>query len=126
MAAFDPNDINASSTQQNNASNAQQKLQADTRQLAKDLDDLLAQLPNLTGEAIETAKQTFLSKAAQGSDKLASIKASVSDSVSRGQECVTDYTHREPIKALGMALGVGVLLGALLCRPTRHGDRYDD
>ncbi|KAI3593751.1 hypothetical protein D9X30_1478 [Cupriavidus sp. U2] len=118
MAAFDPNDTNVSSNQQ--------KLQADTRQLAKDLDDLLAQLPNLTGEAIETAKQTFLAKAAQGTDKLASIKASVSDSVSRGQECVTDYTHREPIKALGMALGIGVLLGALLCRPTRHGERYDD
>lgn len=118
MDALDPNDINPT--------NPQQKLQADTRQLAKDLDDLLAQLPNLTGEAIEAAKQTFLAKAAQGSDKLASIKASVSDSMSRGQECVTQYTHREPIKALGMALGLGVLLGALLCRPSRHGDRYDD
>ncbi|WP_066741091.1 DUF883 family protein [Cupriavidus sp. D384] len=118
MAAYDPNDINPS--------NAQQKLQADTRQMAKDLDDLLAQLPNLTGEAIETAKQTFLAKAAQGSDKLASIKASVTDSMSRGQECVTEYTHREPVKALGMALGLGILLGALLCRPMRHGDRYDD
>lgn len=118
MSAYDPTDTNPS--------NAQQKLQADSRQLARDLDDLLAQLPNLTGEAIETAKQTFLTKAAQGSDKLASIKASVTDSVSRGQECVTEYTHREPIKALGMALGIGVLLGALLCRPGRHYDRYDD
>ena len=118
MSAYDPND--------SDTSNAQQKLQADTRQLAKDLDDLLAQLPNLTGEAIASAKQTFLTKAAQGSDKLASIKAQVSDSVSRGQECVTEYTHREPIKALGMALGIGILLGALLCRPMRHGDRYDD
>ncbi|QWE97505.1 DUF883 C-terminal domain-containing protein [Cupriavidus sp. EM10] len=39
---------------------------------------------------------------------------------------MTEYTHREPIKALGMALGIGVLLGALLCRPGRHYDRYDD
>lgn len=112
-------------TNNTNPSNAQQKLQADSKQLARDLDDLLSQLPNLTGEAIETAKQTFLAKASQGSDKLSSIKASVTDSMSRGQECVTDYTHREPIKALGMALGIGVLLGALMCRPTRGG-HYDD
>lgn len=111
MTELDPNNINAS--------DAQQKLRADTRQMAQDLDDLLAQLPNLTGEAIETAKQTFLTKAAQGQDKLASIKASVTDSVSRGQECVTEYVHKEPMRALGMALGVGVLLGALLCRPSR-------
>jgi len=117
MDTTDPNDINPP--------DAQQKLRTDTRQLAQDLDDLLAQLPNLTGEAIESAKQTFLAKAAQGSDKLAAIKTSVSDSMSRGQECVTQYTHREPMKALGMALGVGVLLGALLCRPSRH-DRYSD
>ncbi|QWE97504.1 hypothetical protein [Cupriavidus sp. EM10] len=58
MSAYDPTDANPSNTQQ--------KLQSDSRQLARDLDDLLAQLPNLTGEAIETAKQTFLAKAAQG------------------------------------------------------------
>lgn len=116
MNSNDPNNIYPQS--------APQKLQADTRQLAQDLDDLLTQLPNLTGEAIQSAKQKFLDKAAQGSDKLASIKAQVTDGVSRGQECVTEYTHREPIKALGMALGVGVLLGALLCRPSRS--HYDD
>ncbi|WP_172966145.1 DUF883 family protein [Cupriavidus pauculus] len=118
MDPNDPNNINPPTSQQ--------KLQSDTRQLAQDLDDLLAQLPNLTGEAIQAAKEKFLSKAAQGSDKLASIKASVTDSMSRGQECVTDYTHKEPMKALGMALGVGVLLGALLCRPTHRSSRYDD
>ncbi|GJG94928.1 YqjD family protein [Cupriavidus pauculus] len=118
MDPLDPNNINPPTPQQ--------KLQADTRQLAQDLDDLLTQLPNLTGEAIQSAKQKFLNKASQGSDKLAAIKAQVTDGVSRGQECVTEYTHREPIKALGMALGVGVLLGALLCRPSRHGGHYDD
>ncbi len=118
MAIDDPNNTNPQ--------DAQQRLRSDTRQLAKDLDDLLAQLPNLTGEAIESAKQTFLSKAASGSDKLASIKDSVSDSVSRGQECMTEYVHQQPLRSVGMALGLGVLLGALLCRPSRHCNRYDD
>lgn len=116
MAIDDPNS--------SNPSDAQQRLRADTRQMAQDLDDLLAQLPNLTGDAIASAKQAFLSKAATGTDKLASIKSSVSDSMSRGQECVTEYVHKEPMRAMGMALGLGVLLGALLCRPT--GRRRDD
>lgn len=101
---------------------AKQRLRDDTRQLAQDLDDLLAKLPNLTGDAIESAKQAFLSKAASGSDKLASIKSSVSDGMARGQECVTEYVHQQPIRAMGMALGIGVLLGAVLCHPSRRRD----
>ncbi|RZT36752.1 DUF883 family protein [Cupriavidus agavae] len=112
---YDPNDINPAG--------AQQRLRADSRQLAQDLDDLLAKLPTLTGDAIESAKQTFLSKASQGSDKLASIKHSVTDSYARGQECVTEYVHEQPVRAVGMALGIGFLLGALLCRPGRS--HYD-
>ncbi|GAA0836190.1 MAG: DUF883 domain-containing protein [Cupriavidus sp.] len=117
MAIDDPNNINPH--------DAQQRLKSDTRQLAQDLDDLLAQLPNLTGDAIESAKQAFLSKAASGQDKLASIKTSVADSVSRGQECVTEYVHQQPMRSLGMALGLGVVLGALLCRPSSRYGRDD-
>jgi ElaB/YqjD/DUF883 family membrane-anchored ribosome-binding protein len=34
-----------------------------------------------------------------------------------GRTLVTDYLAREPVKALGIALGIGVVLGWLIKRP---------
>lgn len=120
---MEPNNINPGySGSEADAAAARSTLRADTNQLARDLDDLLAQLPNLTGEAIDAAKKTFLSKAQRGSHTLESFKSSVSHNWQSGQECVTEYVNKQPMQALGVALGVGVLLGALLCRP---GRRYD-
>ncbi|CAG2141211.1 hypothetical protein D3C87_1787990 [compost metagenome] len=120
---MDPNNLNPQNSSAD-ASAARANLRADTNQLAKDLDDLLSQLPNLTGEAVEAAKKTFLSKAERGSQALDSIKSTVSHNWQQGQECVTEYVNKQPMRAIGMALGIGVLLGAVLCRPSRH--RYDD
>ncbi|SDD88457.1 Membrane-anchored ribosome-binding protein, inhibits growth in stationary phase, ElaB/YqjD/DUF883 family [Cupriavidus sp. YR651] len=121
---MDPNDPNPEDKDAAAAA-ARSNLRADADQLAKDLDDLLAQLPSLTGEAVSTAKKTFLAKAERGSDTLASIKSSVCHSMEQCQECVTEYVHKEPMRALGMALGLGVLLGALLCRPGRRSYNGD-
>lgn len=113
---MDPNDLNPTDAEAS-ASAAKSNLRASTDQLARDLDDLLSQLPSLTGEAVSAAKKTFLAKAERGSSALHSLKSSASDRMSHAQECVTEYVHREPMRALGMALGVGMLLGAVLCRP---------
>lgn len=115
---MDPNDINPNDPAAS-ASVAKSNLRASTDQLAKDLDDLLAQLPSLTGEAVEAAKRSFLAKAEQGSSRLQAMKETACHRMEHAQECVNDYVHQQPMRALGMALGVGVLLGAVLCRP--HG-----
>lgn len=112
---MDPNNLDP----QNSASEATSQLRASTDHLARDLDDLLTQLPNLTGEALDAAKKTFLAKAERGSSALHSLKENACHRMEHAQECARDYVHREPVRALGMAMGVGLLLGALICRP--HG-----
>jgi ElaB/YqjD/DUF883 family membrane-anchored ribosome-binding protein len=42
--------------------------------------------------------------------------ATVKESLGKGTKIVSEYIVKEPAKALGMALGVGVLLGWLIKR----------
>ena len=42
--------------------------------------------------------------------------ATVKESLGKGSRIVTEYIVKEPAKALGLALGVGVLLGWLIKR----------
>jgi ElaB/YqjD/DUF883 family membrane-anchored ribosome-binding protein len=42
--------------------------------------------------------------------------ATVKESLGKGSKLVSEYIVKEPAKALGMALGVGVLLGWLIKR----------
>jgi ElaB/YqjD/DUF883 family membrane-anchored ribosome-binding protein len=37
--------------------------------------------------------------------------------LAEGRDLVRDYVSREPVKALGIALGIGVVLGWLIKRP---------
>ncbi|REE85243.1 DUF883 family protein [Cupriavidus plantarum] len=110
---MDPNNLDP----QDSASNSTSQLRAKGDQLARDLDDLISQLPSLTGEAVDAAKQKFLAKAERGSNALQSLTANACERMEHAQECAKDYVHREPVRALGMAAGIGFLLGALLCRP---------
>ena len=43
--------------------------------------------------------------------------AAARERLAEGKSVVTDYLHREPAKALGIALCVGVVLGWLIRRP---------
>ncbi len=43
--------------------------------------------------------------------------AAARERLSEGRAIVTDYVTREPVKALGIALFVGVVLGWLIKRP---------
>ena len=43
--------------------------------------------------------------------------AAARERLSEGRAIVTDYVTREPVKALGIALLVGVVLGWLIKRP---------
>ncbi len=57
------------------------------------------------GSTMEDARESALDMAASAREKL-----------SWGRSFVRDYTLREPAKALGIAAGIGVLLGWLIKR----------
>jgi ElaB/YqjD/DUF883 family membrane-anchored ribosome-binding protein len=49
-------------------------------------------------------------------EKALEMAAAAREQVARGGETIRKYTIKQPAKALGLALGVGVLLGWLIKR----------
>ncbi|MDQ0139036.1 DUF883 family protein [Cupriavidus necator] len=104
-----------------------------SQDLASELDKLLDRIPMLSGENLEKAKAEFVELAAKSSNaatELAAKSAEVAKRVSgrvkseweTGLERTETFVHANPIRALGIALGVGVVLGARLFGGSRRHD----
>ncbi|WP_196251535.1 hypothetical protein [Cupriavidus necator] len=105
---------------------------AASQELARELDRLLDRLPGLSGESLEQAKAEFVERAAKSGRTAAELAAKSADVARRmtgivknewevGRERAETLVHANPISAVGVALGVGVLLGAILFGSSRHG-----
>jgi ElaB/YqjD/DUF883 family membrane-anchored ribosome-binding protein len=96
-----------------------------SQDLASELDKLLDRIPMLSGENLEKAKAEFVELAARSSNAATELAAKSADVAKRvtgrvksewdtGLERTETFVHANPIRALGIALGVGVVLGARL------------
>lgn len=56
------------------------------------------------------------SKMGEARESALDMTATAREGLAKGQEFVREYTLREPAKALGFALGMGVFLGWLIKR----------
>jgi ElaB/YqjD/DUF883 family membrane-anchored ribosome-binding protein len=52
----------------------------------------------------------------QAKDQALEVAAAVRERIAGGTESIREYTVKQPARALGIALGVGVLLGWLIKR----------
>src|SRR3982751_5410745 len=91
-------------------------LMSEFRNLIAEGESLLRATSNLSGEALANAREQFR-------DQLATARARVNDYTSaaqaRGREAAImadDYVHDNPWAAIGVAAGVGFVLGALISR----------
>ena len=58
----------------------------------------------------------FGAQAEQLKEKALELSATAREGLSRGAHAVREFTIEQPVKALGLALGMGVLLGWLIKR----------
>jgi ElaB/YqjD/DUF883 family membrane-anchored ribosome-binding protein len=91
-------------------------LMGEFRNLIAEGESLLRATSNLSGEALANAREKFRGQ-------LATAKARAADYTSaaraKGREAAVmadDYVHDNPWAAIGVAAGVGFLLGALMSR----------
>ncbi|WP_454742924.1 hypothetical protein [Cupriavidus necator] len=105
-----------------------------SQDLARELDRLLERLPALSGESLEKAKGEFLELAAKTGNPATELAAKSADVARRvtgrvknewetGRERAETLVHANPVRALGVALGVGVVLGAKLFGSSHRHDR---
>jgi len=67
-------------------------------------------------DRIQNLESEFGPQAEQMKEMALDLVANARERLARGSDAVRDYTIQQPARALGIALGMGVLLGWLIKR----------
>ncbi len=92
------------------------KLVQDMRVVIADAEDLLRATANQAGEKIAVARERIQDSLHQAKVKLAEAEAVVREQAKQAARYTDDYVHDNPWKAIGVAAGIGLLLGLLISR----------
>ena len=92
------------------------KLVQDMRTVISDAEDLLRATANQAGERIAVARERIQDSLHQAKVKLAEAEAIVSERAKQAARYTDDYVHENPWTAIGVAAGIGLLLGLLMTR----------
>ena len=92
------------------------KLVQDMRTVISDAEDLLRATANQAGERIAVARERIQDSLHQAKVKLAEAEAVVTERAKQAARYTDDYVHDNPWRAIGVAAGIGLLLGLLMAR----------
>ncbi|CAM3875331.1 hypothetical protein CCOS865_04968 [Pseudomonas reidholzensis] len=98
------------------AKTAQEILMADFQALVRDTEKLLADTANLAGDQADELREQIHDRLAEARESLQLTQDSVR---ARGQEAIStaeEYVQQNPWQAIGIAAGVGLLIGLLANR----------
>ncbi|MGO4813051.1 YqjD family protein [Cupriavidus sp. 2MCAB6] len=79
--------------------------------LKRELDDLIARIPTLSGAALDQAKEEFLNKMNATRDAAKGISDNVRQQLSQRAEDTAAYVKAQPLRSMGIAVGAGIILG---------------
>lgn len=95
---------------------ARDRLIADVKVLMADADEIVKAMASATGEkAVELADKLRINMR-NAKDKMADMQVLVTDKAKVAARVTDDYVHDNPWQAVGIAAGVGLLLGLLIGR----------
>jgi ElaB/YqjD/DUF883 family membrane-anchored ribosome-binding protein len=92
------------------------KLVQDMRVVISDAEDLLRATANQAGEKIAVARERIQDSIHQAKVKLAEAEAMVTERAKLAARYTDEYVHENPWRAIGIAAGIGVLLGLIISR----------
>jgi ElaB/YqjD/DUF883 family membrane-anchored ribosome-binding protein len=92
------------------------KLVQDMRLVISDAEDLLRATANQAGERIAVARERIQESLQQAKVKLAEAETMVTERARLAARYTDDYVHENPWSAIGVAAGIGLLLGILMSR----------
>jgi ElaB/YqjD/DUF883 family membrane-anchored ribosome-binding protein len=92
------------------------KFVQDMRTVISDAEELLRATASQAGERIGVARERFQDSLHQAKVKLAEAEAIVSERARQAAQYTDDYVHENPWRAIGVAAGIGLLLGLILAR----------
>ena len=92
------------------------KLVQDMRVVISDAEDLLRATANQAGEKIAVARERIQDSLHQAKVKLAEAEAMVTERAKQAARYTEEYVQENPWRAVGIAAGIGLLLGLLITR----------
>lgn len=95
---------------------SKEKLVADLKILIGDTEELLRATAGQAGEKIATARERIQASLAAYKDKLADAERALLERTKEAARATDEYVHDNPWQAVGVAAGIGFLLGMLIAR----------
>jgi ElaB/YqjD/DUF883 family membrane-anchored ribosome-binding protein len=84
--------------------------------LRADLDDLVARIPGLSEMDLNAAKEKLLSSISSSRQTAMNYASEARQQINQRVEATGEYVKEKPMQSVGMAAGIGFLLGLLLSR----------
>lgn len=81
-----------------------------------DLDDFIARIPGMSGMDLNAAKEKLLSSLTSSRETAMQYASEARQQLNQRVEATGEYVKEKPMQSLGMAAGVGFLLGLLVSR----------
>ena len=93
-----------------------EKFMTDIKSVLADAEDLLKQAANTTGERASELSDKALALLKQAEEKASDVQVVVVEKSKQAARVTDDYVHDHPWQAVGIAAGIGVVIGLLLNR----------
>jgi len=93
-----------------------EKLMHDMRAVVTDAEELLRATAGQAGEKVAAARERIQANIAVAKDKLMDAEHAVAEKTKQAAKVTDEYVHENPWKAVGIAAGVGLVVGMLISR----------
>lgn len=95
---------------------SKEKLMQDLRVVVADAEELLRATAGQAGEKVSAARERIQENLAAAKQRLAAAQDAVIARTKEAAKVTDEYVHENPWKAVGIAAGVGLVIGMLISR----------
>ncbi|MBL8480697.1 MAG: DUF883 domain-containing protein [Rhodocyclaceae bacterium] len=92
------------------------KLVADFKVVVADAEELLRMTANQAGDKVVALRSQMQDHLATAKAKLADAEAALIESTKKVARATDDYVHENPWRSIGIAAGIGLVVGLLVGR----------
>jgi ElaB/YqjD/DUF883 family membrane-anchored ribosome-binding protein len=97
-------------------------LAEELRNVVRQAEELLGAVAGDSSEAVSALRERVYSAVDTAKTRLADLEAQAGEATQRAAVAIENYVRRNPWTTVGVALGAGLLLGALLTRSVTGND----
>jgi len=93
-----------------------ENLMHDMRAVVTDAEELLRATAGQAGEKVTAARERIQANLAVAKERLAEAQHTVVEKTKQASKATDEYVHDNPWKSVGIAAGVGLVVGLLISR----------